>query len=137
MYLQSNLVTGGQSDVQLEPTPHLPISRREEQSGRLKSQTRLNDHSAGDFRATYVLFNGVSAVFSSNASSPRPSADRGSPFYGEIFRDRLAQDSEESSTLRCLPARVSSSDKQKTALLTFDYRNSQLKVLQPLLSCVN
>jgi hypothetical protein len=56
------------------------------------------------FRITHVSSNGIGAVLGSNASSPAPSADRGSPFYGRISRDRLVHLPE--VPLRCLPARV-------------------------------
>jgi hypothetical protein len=70
------------------------------------------------FRMTHVSSNGIGVVHGSNASSPLPPADRGSPVYGEISRDPLVASSAEVSTLRCLPARVEVFTRQATDLVT-------------------
>jgi hypothetical protein len=50
IYLQSNRVTGGQSDARLGPTPRVCLSPAlKNQSGKLRNQTQLNGHPAGDF----------------------------------------------------------------------------------------
>ena len=63
-------------------------------------------------RIIHVSSNGVGVVFGSNASSPVPSADRGSPFYGEISRDLLIKDSKRDSFYAVSPRVLPSSDKQ-------------------------